>query len=86
MAKTQLKQLEEQREEVGGTARAEAARLAAENTRLRKRLSELLLAFKKQSKLIDVLKRQKLHVEAATLLSFTEEEFSRTLELGEAVA
>ena len=85
-AKTQLKQVEEQREEVGGTARAEAARLAAENTRLRKRLSELLLAFKKQSKLIDVLKRQKLHVEAATLLSFTEEEFSRTPELGEAVA
>ena len=54
--------------------------------RLRKRQSELILAFKKQAKLIDVLKRQKLHVEAATLLSFTEEEFSKTLELGEQLA
>ena len=81
-----LKQLRDDREGSSTSSRAEATRLAAENARLRKRQSELLLAFKKQAKLIDVLKRQKLHVEAATLLGFTEEEFSRTLELGEAMA
>ena len=64
-------------------ARTDAQRLATENARLRRRQSDLILAFKKQAKLIDVLKRQKLHVEAARMLSFTEEEFSRTLELGE---
>ena len=84
--KAQLKQLRDEREGAGHGARAEAQRLAAENSKLRKRQSELVLAFKKQAKLIDVLKRQKLHVEAATLLSFTEAEFSKTLELGEQLA
>ena len=58
-------------------------RLAAENARLKKRLNELLLGFRKQTQLVDVLKRQKQHVEAAHLLSFTEAEFTKTLELGE---
>ena len=82
----QLREMREVRDGAGHDARADAQRLAAENARLRKRQSDLILAFKKQAKLIDVLKRQKLHVEAARMLSFTEEEFARTLELGEQMA
>ena len=39
-------------------------------------------AFQKQLKLVEVLKKQKLHIEAAKLLSFTEDEFIKTLDWG----
>lgn len=60
-------------------AKRTADALFAENKALQRQKQELLAAFKKQSQLIAVLKRQKMHVEAAKLLQFTEEEFFKAL-------
>jgi hypothetical protein len=42
------------------SARKTSDKLFAENTRLSKQKQDLILAFKKQSQLVDVLKRQKV--------------------------
>ena len=49
---------------------------------LEKQRTDILGAFRKQIKWIDILERQTIHVEAARLLTFTEEEFMKTLEWG----
>ncbi|EGZ29408.1 hypothetical protein PHYSODRAFT_309767 [Phytophthora sojae] len=62
--------------------KAEYDQVVRDNKKLDKQKGELLAAFKKQMKLIDLLKRQRIHMETAKMLSFTEAEFSKTLELG----
>ena len=63
--------------------RRDMEKLVNDNRKLERERNELLQAFKKQMKLIDVLKRQKMHIESAKLLAFTEDEFVKTLELGD---
>lgn len=61
-------------------AQAEHQRVLQQNKKLERQKAELLAAFKKQIKLIDTLKRQKVHIEAAQMLQFTEAEFVAALE------
>ena len=65
--------------------RRDMEKLVDDNRKLERQRNELMAAFKKQMKLIEILKRQKMHIESAKLLAFTEDEFIKVLELGDKV-
>merc|ERR1719265_2597977 len=81
--KAALKESQGQDKDRTAADRRDVDRLTAEVKKLERQRTELVSAFKKQMKLIEILKRQRAHVEAARVLSFTEYEFIRVLELGE---
>ncbi|XP_072173812.1 testis-expressed protein 9-like [Diadema setosum] len=80
--KADMQRLKASSRESSDGERRRVEQLQAENKRLEKQKNELMSGFKKQLKLIDVLKRQKMHIEAAKMLAFTEEEFVKALEWG----
>jgi len=58
----------------------ENEKLIQENKKLEKQKNDLYAAFKKSLKLCSILKKQKVHLENARLLQFTEEEFKNLVE------
>ncbi|GAB4821196.1 hypothetical protein N2152v2_008242 [Parachlorella kessleri] len=63
-------------------SREDYSKVVAEAKRLEQQKLELVLAFRKAMKLVDVLKRQKLHLEAAALLDISGKELMQAMELG----
>ncbi|XP_053451264.1 testis-expressed protein 9 isoform X4 [Nycticebus coucang] len=78
--KLELSKLRQDSKDIANEEYTKIEALKAENKKLEKQKGELMIGFKKQLKLIDVLKKQKMHIEAAKMLSFTEEEFMKALE------
>ena len=79
--KLQLKDAKASIKDSALTSRKQNEKLISELKLMERQRNELLTAFRKQMKLIDVLKRQKVHIEAATLLSFTEDQMNKALDL-----
>nr|KAF6393976.1 testis expressed 9 [Pipistrellus kuhlii] len=78
--KLELSKLRQNSKDIASEEHKKIEALKSENKKLEKQKGELMMGFKKQLKLIDVLKRQKMHIEAAKMLSFTEEEFMKALD------
>ncbi|KAM5172316.1 testis-expressed protein 9 [Mantella aurantiaca] len=80
--KMELNKLKQSNKDSTSQERRKLDELKLENKKLEKQKAELMAGFKKQLKLLDILKRQKMHIEAAKMLSFTEEEFMKALDWG----
>lgn len=61
----------------------EREKLLSDQKKLLRQKNELLTVFKKMNKLIEILKKQRTHLETAGSLGFTEEEFIKALDLPE---
>jgi len=83
--KIDLKQQRLNTEDKSDDVKKSNDKLLQENKKLERQRNELLQAFKKQMKLIDILKRQKTHLEAAKMLNFSEEEFIKALDLADKI-
>ncbi|XP_054721587.1 testis-expressed protein 9-like [Uloborus diversus] len=80
--KGDLRQAKQNSKEAQENYQRKMEELTTENRRIDKQNSELHNAIKKQMQLINNLKRQKMHVEAATAVQFSEEEFMKALDRG----
>eukprot|EP00201_Polytomella_parva_P007213 CAMPEP_0175085646 /NCGR_PEP_ID=MMETSP0052_2-20121109/28785_1 /TAXON_ID=51329 ORGANISM="Polytomella parva, Strain SAG 63-3" /NCGR_SAMPLE_ID=MMETSP0052_2 /ASSEMBLY_ACC=CAM_ASM_000194 /LENGTH=393 /DNA_ID=CAMNT_0016357693 /DNA_START=44 /DNA_END=1226 /DNA_ORIENTATION=- len=80
--RTLLAEAKSQDREGKDSARAEVSKLQTEIKKLERQRTELLAAFRKQMRLIELLRRQRVHLEASRALQFTEEEFLKILDMG----
>ncbi|XP_015928613.1 testis-expressed protein 9 isoform X2 [Parasteatoda tepidariorum] len=80
--KNEIRQLKQANKEAQENYQRKMEELSTENRRIDKQNSELHNAIKKQMQLINNLKRQKMHVEAATAVQFSEDEFMKALDRG----
>ncbi|KAL4463884.1 hypothetical protein ABPG74_005821 [Tetrahymena malaccensis] len=68
-----------------GDAKKINEKLHSDIKKLDRQIQELLNAFKKQLRLIDILKRQKNHLIAGQIFAYTEEQFVSAIEMGQKI-